>query len=177
MQFITGQQRNQACFATLEDRGLPKPDHRILSAHPTVSSELHDRVGHGDVTMAVQAMKDGAYDFIQKPFPPEYLVEVVSAFLKARTHLVPRRGESIALALLEEQSILGVVLGEASLVERRSGGARTARQRGVVRLRSDAADPLQVDFVIAEGDRRRSMIRASESWSAPARPADLAASN
>ncbi|MBK6311792.1 MAG: hypothetical protein IPF42_14920 [Candidatus Microthrix sp.] len=118
-----------------------------------------------------------AVDLLGTSPTPEYLVEVVSAFLKARTHLVPRRGESIALALLEEQSILGVVLGEASLVERRSGGARTARQRGVVRLRSDAADPLQVDFVIAEGDRRRSMIRASESWSAPARPADLAASN
>lgn len=118
-----------------------------------------------------------AVDLLGTSPTPECLVEVVSAFLKARTHLVPRRGESIALALLEEQSILGVVLGEASLVERRSGGARTARQRGVVRLRSDAADPLQVDFVIAEGDRRRSMIRASESWSAPARPADLAASN
>lgn len=34
-----------------ERRGLPKPDHRLLSAHPTVSSELHDRVGHGDIVM------------------------------------------------------------------------------------------------------------------------------
>ena len=34
-----------------EDRGLPKPDHRLLSAHPTVSSDLLDRVGHGDITM------------------------------------------------------------------------------------------------------------------------------
>jgi len=34
-----------------EDRGLPKPDHRLLSAHPTVSAELLDRVGHGDVVM------------------------------------------------------------------------------------------------------------------------------
>ncbi len=34
-----------------EDRGLPKPDHRLLSAHPTVSSDLYDRVGHGDVEM------------------------------------------------------------------------------------------------------------------------------
>jgi hypothetical protein len=34
-----------------EDRGLPKPDHRLLSAHPTVSSDLYDRVGHGDITI------------------------------------------------------------------------------------------------------------------------------
>jgi len=34
-----------------QDRGLPKPDHRLLSAHPTVSSDFCDRVGHGDITM------------------------------------------------------------------------------------------------------------------------------
>jgi dimethylaniline monooxygenase (N-oxide forming) len=34
-----------------EDRGLPKPDHRLLSAHPTVSADLYDRVGHGDIVM------------------------------------------------------------------------------------------------------------------------------
>jgi hypothetical protein len=34
-----------------EDRGLPRPDHRLLHAHPTVSASLLDRVGHGDVVM------------------------------------------------------------------------------------------------------------------------------
>lgn len=33
------------------DYGLPKPDHRILEAHPTVSAELLDRLGHGDITI------------------------------------------------------------------------------------------------------------------------------
>lgn len=33
--------------------------------------------GHGDVAMAVQAMRDGAYDFIEKPFSVDRLVETV----------------------------------------------------------------------------------------------------
>src|SRR5581483_7747481 len=33
------------------DYGLPKPDHRLLEAHPTVSSELLPRLGHGDITV------------------------------------------------------------------------------------------------------------------------------
>jgi cation diffusion facilitator CzcD-associated flavoprotein CzcO len=31
--------------------GLPKPDHKLFEAHPTVSSELLPRIGHGDVTV------------------------------------------------------------------------------------------------------------------------------
>jgi len=31
------------------DYGLPKPDHKLLEAHPTVSSELLPRIGHGDI--------------------------------------------------------------------------------------------------------------------------------
>jgi two-component system C4-dicarboxylate transport response regulator DctD len=33
--------------------------------------------GHGDVDMAIQAMRQGAYDFIEKPFVPERLVETI----------------------------------------------------------------------------------------------------
>ncbi len=33
--------------------------------------------GHGDISMAVKAMHDGAYDFIEKPFAPERLIDTV----------------------------------------------------------------------------------------------------
>lgn len=31
------------------DYGLPKPDHKLLHAHPTVSQDLYNRLGHGDI--------------------------------------------------------------------------------------------------------------------------------
>jgi len=38
--------------------------------------------GHGDVPMAVQAMKDGAFDFLQKPFRDQDLLDRVNAALE-----------------------------------------------------------------------------------------------
>lgn len=31
--------------------GLPQPDHKMLQAHPSVSSALYDRLAHGDITV------------------------------------------------------------------------------------------------------------------------------
>ena len=38
--------------------------------------------GHGDIPMAVQAMKDGAFDFLQKPFRDQDLIDRINAALK-----------------------------------------------------------------------------------------------
>lgn len=40
--------------------------------------------GHGDISMAVGAMRDGAYDFMSKPFSPERLVDVARRALEQR---------------------------------------------------------------------------------------------
>lgn len=38
--------------------------------------------GHGDIPMAVQAMKDGAFEFLQKPFRDQDLLDRINAALK-----------------------------------------------------------------------------------------------
>jgi DNA-binding NtrC family response regulator len=40
--------------------------------------------GHGDVPMAVEAMRLGAFDFLEKPFDPDRLTTLVRKALKAR---------------------------------------------------------------------------------------------
>ena len=43
--------------------------------------------GHGDIAMAVRAIKDGAFDFIEKPFDDERLVaSIVAAEEKGQKH-------------------------------------------------------------------------------------------
>jgi len=47
--------------------------------------------GHGDISTAVQAMRDGAYDFIEKPYSTERLVKTVQRALEKRTLTLENR--------------------------------------------------------------------------------------
>ncbi|MCW6567636.1 two-component system response regulator PgtA [Yersinia ruckeri] len=47
--------------------------------------------GHGDVPMAVEAVKKGAYDFLEKPVNPEKLLQCVQQALADRKALITRR--------------------------------------------------------------------------------------
>ena len=40
----------RAAIGDMERYGLPKPDHRVLEAHPTISDSILTRLTHGDIT-------------------------------------------------------------------------------------------------------------------------------
>ncbi|MBI6720406.1 sigma-54-dependent transcriptional regulator [Pseudomonas syringae] len=47
--------------------------------------------GHGDVPMAVKAMREGAYDFLEKPFSPETLISNLRRALEKRQLVLENR--------------------------------------------------------------------------------------
>ena len=93
---------------------------------------LHDRsfplpvviiTGHGDVRMAVEALKTGAYDFIEKPFRKQHLLATVEAAAAVSRDWLERdaqrRGVTERLARLNrrEREVLALVLeGKANKV-------------------------------------------------------------
>ncbi len=46
--------------------------------------------GHGDVPMAVRAIREGAWDFIEKPFAAARLVEAARSAVRQREALQPK---------------------------------------------------------------------------------------
>lgn len=103
----------------VSDIRLPNMDgmtflREILTIDPELPVVLI--TGHGDISMAVQAMKDGAHDFIQKPFAPEYLVEVVRRALEKRSLVLEVR--ALRRQLDQRDQIEGKMIGRAASMQK-----------------------------------------------------------
>jgi two-component system C4-dicarboxylate transport response regulator DctD len=90
--------------------------------------------GHGDISMAVDAMQKGAYDFIEKPFSPERLVDTVRRGLDKRRLTLENRDLKIEL---NDQAALGPrLIGKTA--------AMKSLRRSINQLADTAADILLI---------------------------------
>lgn len=108
--------------------------------------------GHGDIDLAVAAMKDGAYDFITKPFIAERLNEVLRRGIEKRALVLENR--SLHLAIAKANGEDDVLLGEAPSI---------VRLRETVRQLADTAVDVLVEGETGSG--KEVVAQLLHSWS------------
>jgi two-component system C4-dicarboxylate transport response regulator DctD len=79
--------------------------------------------GHGDIAMAVQAMRRGAYDFIEKPCSSEHLVAVVRRAAEQRRLAI--EVQSLQAKLHSWPGIQATLLGRSAAMQRVREQVRT----------------------------------------------------
>ena len=92
--------------------------------------------GHGDVAMAVEAMRIGAYDFLEKPFDPERMAELTKRALHTRRLTLDNR--TLRRELSNGTVLLRKLMGSSPVMER---------------LREDILDLAQADgHILVSGE-------------------------
>ena len=62
--------------------------HRLNDKHPHFYWPICFVTGHGDIAMAVETVRDGAFDFLTKPFEPEKLLDIIERATKRSAKLI-----------------------------------------------------------------------------------------
>ncbi len=92
--------------------------------------------GHGDVPMAVEAMRMGAFDFLEKPFNPDRMTELAKKATNARRLTLDNR--ALRRELSDGTAIIKKLIGQSAPMER---------------LKEDILDLGQADgHVLVEGE-------------------------
>ncbi len=104
--------------AVITDVKMPGMDGlQLLAEIRKISSDIPIIIltGHGDVPMAIEAMHAGAYDFLEKPAPPEYLLDVARRALDTRRLYL--ENQSLKLRLVSDTDIESRILGNSPAVQ------------------------------------------------------------
>ncbi|MEA3361937.1 MAG: sigma-54 dependent transcriptional regulator [Thermodesulfobacteriota bacterium] len=123
----------------VSDIRMPKMDGMVFLSHlhrldPDIPVVL--LTAHGDVQMAVDAMQRGAYDFIEKPFEPEHLLDVVLRACEKRR------------LIMENRDLRRRLTGVADIEQRLIGNSA-----GIRRLRDELLDVADTDApVLIQGE-------------------------
>jgi len=72
--------------------------------------------GHGDVPMAVEAMRVGAYDFLEKPFNPDKMTELAKRASQSRRMALDNR--ALRRELSDGGSLMKKLIGSSPVMER-----------------------------------------------------------
>jgi two-component system C4-dicarboxylate transport response regulator DctD len=108
---------------------------------------LHDRdpelavvlvTGHGDVEMAVSAIRGGAWDFLTKPFDPEALLAAMTRAVKARGLALENR----RLRAASDAEAGDALIGDTAAI---------SRLRGMIPMLADAALDLVIEGEFGTG--------------------------
>ncbi len=92
--------------------------------------------GHGDVPMAVEAMRVGAFDFLEKPFNPDRMTELAKKATQARRLTLDNR--ALRKELSDGSALIKKLIGQSAPMER---------------LKEDILDLGQADgHVLVEGE-------------------------
>ncbi|MBJ7538515.1 sigma-54-dependent transcriptional regulator [Marinomonas transparens] len=104
-------QSGQPCIIISDIRMAPMDGITLMNECLSQEKELPIILitGHGDIDTAVNALRDGAFDFLEKPFDPNRLIQTVEKAVQLRKIQCQHAGQSQYLGDLHglEETIIG----------------------------------------------------------------------